>query len=130
MAKGWSSAMRAVSRKGYWRESDARPVVEAWRMSGQSVEEFATMHGLGARRLRRWAKRLGQARARISEPSAKLALMKLRFHPVEVVGGERPARSSAMVIERADEWRVRVPAGFAAEDLERVLQVLSGRDRC
>lgn len=130
MARGWSPAMRMASRKGYWRERDARLVVEAWRASGRSIEDFAVAHGLGARRLSRWARRLGAPRARTPEPSAKPAPMKLHFHPVELVGGERSLRDAAIEIVLGGEWRVRVPSGFGAEDLERVLHVLAGRSRC
>jgi hypothetical protein len=61
MARGWSSATQMASRKGYWRERDARLVFEAWRASGQSLEDFAVAHGLGVQRLSRWARRLGAA---------------------------------------------------------------------
>jgi hypothetical protein len=55
--------------------------------------------------------------------------VKLHFHPVEFVGGNRPACDSAIEIVLAGEWRVRAPGGFAAEDLEWVLNVLAGRSR-
>jgi hypothetical protein len=127
MPKSLSAVMRTVSRKGYWRERDARLVVEAWRASGQSAEDFAAEHGLRAHRLSRWGRRLGQPRRRPPEPPAKPAPVKLHFHPVELVGGERSVRDIAIEISLAGKWRVRVPSGFAAEDLERVLQVLAGR---
>jgi hypothetical protein len=129
MAKGWSLAMRTASRKGYWRERDARLVVEAWRASGRSLEEFATAHGLVARRLSRWARRLDEVGPGVSATGP--AAMKLHFHPVELVGGgERPARGGVIEVEGAEGWRVRVPSGFAVEDLDRVLDVLAGRNRC
>lgn len=129
MSKGWSLAMRTASRKGYWRERDARLVVDAWRASGRSIEEFATAHGLVGRRVSRWARRLGEPGPGVS--TRRPAATKLHFHPVELVGGgERPVRGGVIEVEAADGWRVRVPSGFAVEDLARVLDVLAGRNRC
>jgi hypothetical protein len=127
MPKSLSPSMQTVSRKGYWREAEARLVVQAWRASGQSVEDFAAAHGLRGRRLSRWTRRLGQPRRRPSEPQTKPSPVKLHFHPVELVRGDQSVRDVAIEISLGEKWRVRVPSGFAAEDLERVLQLLAGR---
>lgn len=128
MAKDRSLAVRTALRKRYWRERDAGLVVEAWRTSGQGLESFARAHGIGARRVSRWARRLGgEARSVDAAPSSSRTL---HFHPVELVRSNRRVGDAAIEVVLADGWRVRVPAGFAAEDLERVLHVLDGRDRC
>ena len=41
----------AVVGRRYWREAEARVVVEAWRASGESLAGFARRHGLGAPRI-------------------------------------------------------------------------------
>ena len=42
----------------YWTETDGRRAVEAWRRSGESGAAFARRHGVSAKRLRWWSKRL------------------------------------------------------------------------
>lgn len=44
-----------------------------------------------------------------------------------IVEGQRGERPEAIELVLVDGRRVRVPEGFAAEDLERVLAVLEGR---
>jgi transposase-like protein len=101
-------------RRRYWREADARAVVEAWRRSGESVASFARRHGLKRRRLSPWVSRV-EARERA-----------VRFHPVRLVGGNAGVRHEAIEVVLVDGRRVRVPAGSAASDLKRVLAVLEG----
>jgi hypothetical protein len=72
------------------------------------------------RRLSRWASRLEG-----SEVSA------MRFHPVRLAaggGGQPDART--IEIELGGGQCVRVPCGFEAEDLRRVLAVLEQAARC
>lgn len=117
------SEIQQVAARGYWREGEARVVVEAWQRSGESLAAFARSHGIGRRRLERWARRLGG-------PDGSI-----RFHRVRLV--ERRPTSDAVhdggapiEIEWAPGRRVRVFPGFSAEDLGRVLEVLEGRERC
>jgi transposase-like protein len=117
------SAVREVAAQRYWREGQARVVVEAWRRSGESLAAFARAHGIGRRRLERWARRLGVTGGGI------------RFHRVQLVerrGSASDARGGGapIEIEGASGRRVRVFPGFAAEDLGRVLEVLEGRQKC
>ncbi len=127
MANGRLAAWRAVARKGYWRDADARLVLGAWRTSGQTICSFAAAHGLRAPRLVRWAARLGvsQSLPRKGSEQQSTSAVKLRFHPVEVVGGGG-VRWDVIELVLVDGRRVRVPAGFAAEDLARLLGVLQG----
>jgi hypothetical protein len=117
MASGKEGGVARVAGLRYWRAADARVVVDAWRGSGEALGAFAERHGLHARRLSRWAKRLEEA----AEP--------VRFHPVRVVDrSEAEARGAASLeIVVSEGLRVRVGSGFAAEDLERVLDVLEAR---
>lgn len=132
MAAGISAtAAAAAAGKSYWREADARHVVEAWRRSGQSLSRFAAAQGVKAARLARWASRLGKrAVGARGHGSAGPARLKLRFHPVELVGNATAFETSAIEVVLLDGRRVRVAAGFASDDLERVLRVLEERSRC
>ena len=117
MASGRNGDVARVAGLRYWRGAEARVVVDAWRRSGEGLGAFAERHGLHPRRLSRWAKRLEEA----AEP--------VRFHPVRVVHrSEVEARGDApLEIVLGERHRVRVASGFAAEDLERVLDVLEAR---
>jgi hypothetical protein len=44
--------------RGYWSETEGRRAVHAWRRSGESSAAFARRHGIRARRLVWWSKRL------------------------------------------------------------------------
>jgi len=109
-------AVARVAAGRYWRAADARIVVEAWRASGEGLGAFAKRYGINRRRLGRWAGELG--------PKAEETVA---FHPVRLVAAARPAQGGEPIeIELGEGVRVRVPGGFAAEDLERVLGVLAG----
>jgi len=112
------NALRQVAKLGYWRESDARVLIEAWRATGESLAGFAKRHGVKPRRLTRWIQQL--------EESAVPAL-----HPVRLV--ERSATiggGGAIELRLAEGTRVFVPPGFTADDLRRVLAVLVESARC
>jgi len=119
-AQDRSVELARVARKSYWRATDARIVLRAWRQSGQSQARFAQQYGLDPKRIGRWASRLAPA-----EP-AQGAAAPLRFHPVHVVQPIGGVAESAWAVEIALESgrTVRVPAGFAADDLARAMAVL------
>lgn len=114
MASRKNAAVARVAALRYWRARDARLVVEAWKQSGEPLGTFVERYGLHARRVRRWATQLEEQ----AEP--------VRFHPVQLVQGTDGDRrdGESLEIVLGTGCTVRVPAGFAAEDLERVLEVL------
>lgn len=122
MPRREEEVQRVAEGRGYWREDDARVVVEAWRASEISVAAFARRYGLSPRRITRWAKRLDE------DSSA------VRFHPVRVVTstamptplGDSP--SIEIVLEGG--LRVRVPAGVDPSELRQVLDVVVEHSRC
>lgn len=116
MARKGSVAEVAVRR--YWRESEARVMVEAWRNSGESLPEFARRHRVDRRRVARWAGRVDG-----SEPAP------VRFHPVRLAEHDSGG-GSAIEIHLGGGPRVRVLPGFQTEDLRRVLAVLDARRPC
>lgn len=116
MAKNAGVAEVAVRR--YWREAEARVMVEAWRHSGESLAGFARRHGVAPRRVARWAGRVeGRAPALV------------RFHPVRLAHHDGGG-GAVIEIHLVGGQRVRVPAGVQAEDLRRVLAVLDSGPSC
>lgn len=114
---GKIEAVVRVAEGRYWRDGDARIVVEAWQASGEGLGAFAKRYGIHPRRVRRWASQLG----------GKAEAAAVVFHPVRLVAAARPAEPGALIeIVLGEGVIVRVPGGFAAEDLERVLGVLAG----
>jgi hypothetical protein len=109
--------LAAVARRAYWREHDARPVVTAWRRSGESLSQFAARLGVDRRRLSRWA-------VRLERPTSGA----MRFVPVRVSAEHTDARrgdvAGGIEIAWRDGRRIRVAPGFATDDLRRVLSVL------
>ena len=119
---GRKPTVGVVAASGYWRESTARVMVDAWRASGETVATFARRHGVDRRRLARWVRRVEGTTGEVVVP----------FHPVRVVGGGAEARVSDAPIEIAvgRGYQVRVPRGFEGEDLRRVLAVLALSGAC
>lgn len=111
--------VRLVAKRRYWREAEARVVVEAFWRSGETLSGFARRHGLKRGRLSRWVERLGEG-----EES-------LRFHPVRLVEDRGASGGGAAIeIELLGGQRVRVPRGFESEELRRVLAVLEVAGSC
>jgi hypothetical protein len=110
MAK--TGVTQAKGAGGYWREAEAQAVVAAWRESGETLTTFARQRGVPPRRLARWARRLGGAKRGAA----------VRFHPVRLVAPA--AREARIEIVLGGGVEVRVPSGFAVEDLRRVLAVV------
>jgi hypothetical protein len=110
--------VREVAQRRYWRAAEGRIVVEAWRGSGERLASFARRHGLSRKRVAWWASRLEGRR-----PAA------VRFHPVRLVGGGS-IDGAALELEVEHGWRLRLPRGFEAEELRRVLAVLEERSGC
>lgn len=115
MEEGRTGGISDVLKKSRWRETDARAVVGAWEGSGKSLSGFAREHGLERNRLSRWTSRLKAGES-------------VRFHLARLVEGRRGGEGAdAIELVLLDGRRVRIPAGFAASDLERVLAVLEDR---
>jgi transposase-like protein len=116
-----SAEVARITERGYWTEEDARVVVEAWVESGETMAWFARRHGVQAKRVARWVRRLQESEGRA--PSG--------YYPVRVVSGRDAdsgrVKSGIELVRRS--WRVRVAPGFVAEDLERVLEVVERRGR-
>lgn len=110
-------SVAAVAESRYWRVSEARLVVAAWRRSGETLHRFAQRYGVDPGRVGRWVKRL---EAREEKPM---------FHPVRVVA--RPmAGQEPYELLVPNGTRIRVPVGFDDVELARLLAVVSGEREC
>src|SRR5690606_26312583 len=76
----------------YWSEDEGRRAVEAWRRSGETATAFARRHGLRAKRLVWWSKRLAASKTPVT----------VSFAPAVV------ANSDVVAV-------IRTPSGIAIE---------------
>ena len=118
-----SDEVRRLARRRYWRETDARRVVDAWRQSEASAAAFARRYQLDPKRILRWAKDLDTP-----------ARSTVRFHPVRVVErGDAVAVTVAppiVEIVLLGGRRVRVPPGVDLSELRRILDVVEDAPTC
>ena len=89
----------------YWREPEARRVIDAWRQSGESVAAFGRRHGINVKRLRWWSQRLATSERAIrrTQCSTSESRTLVSLVPATIVG----AGELAAVI--------RGPGGIAVE---------------
>ena len=115
MAHKTDEAIRRIAKRQRWRADDARVVVEGWLRSGESLSDFAGRHGLRGERISRWA-------SRVEKPESN----GLSFHRVRLVEAQdrRLQDREAIEVVLTDGRLVRVPRGFAPEELQQVLRVL------
>jgi len=98
----------------YWQQEDAAVVLDAWRQSGLPRAVFARQWGLSDSRLGRWAQRLA------AEGTGAT------FHPVRVVDAQHVAQQAEWAGDvQCGPMVVRVPLGFAADEVTRLLRVVA-----
>jgi hypothetical protein len=119
MAKAGRSSSRRRNR-GEWQE-----LIEQWHRSGQSVGVFCADQDLRVSTFSWWRWRLGSDQALESTPEPPLAVEAgswLRWSaPASVPGGEEAV---AFELRWSDGLTLRVPQGFDASALARLLSVL------
>jgi hypothetical protein len=96
-------------------------MAEALARSGLTAVEFASRHGIGVWRVRRWSQDrrpplVGKAALAVVKPSPAV-----RFAPVRIAGGTAAAGTLEVVVGRAV---VRVGRDFDADLLRRVVLAL------
>ena len=111
-------------------------VLERWRASGRSLRSFALSSGVSEPGLRYWQRRLappppaGRAARRPGSGNSGGPLHPQSMIPVKIVAVEEARVSLKAGAEPCIELHlvsgveVRVPSGFSAEDLRRLLEVL------
>jgi hypothetical protein len=113
--EGGRSLRKALS-SSYWRDSQARLVLDAWQESGLSLKAFADRHGIGRSRLQRWKTQLESDRA-------------VTFHPVQVVldpaaqEDVSPDSNGHVELVLRNGRRIAVGRGFDVAALERLVEV-------
>ena len=101
--------------------------VQRWRRSGQTAREFAAAIGVKPATLTYWAWRV-KREERDAQPRRRGAGEVGAKHPfVEVIVDEPP--HDGFVLELSDGRRLRIPAGFEAAALTRLLAALEGARR-
>ena len=105
-------------KRPYWRKQDAERVFAELQASGLSTAAFARRHAIAPAKLHRWRTRLG------SEPSAAA------FIPVVADCLVPPAGSADVELVLGDGVLIRVPRGFCAQTLSRLLVVLGAETPC
>ena len=103
-----------------WTEEDARNVLAALERSGKSVPVFATERGLDAQRLYSWRRRFGAVAKGDTTTFRELTVRPSSPVPVE----------SQFEISFPSGVHVRVPVGFDAASLARLLDVLTQARVC
>lgn len=96
--------------------------VGQWRRSGLTATEFGRRSGVNAGTLSHWAWRLGRERREEAPGARRTVGLEAPAALLEIVGAE--IRDGAFQIELGNGRRVRVPASFNAQALERLLGVL------
>jgi transposase-like protein len=120
MARRRMDVISEVVRRRRWREADAQIVLRVSRESGMSLSRFAREHGVQPARIWRWSARLGE------QSNGSVV-----FHPVRLIRSSNGDHNPGIIeVILPDGRRVRVPEGFAAADLARVLAVLEGAVSC
>jgi transposase len=109
-----------MATRAEWADRVAR-----WEASGLSAAAFAAREGLAAKRLVWWRWKL---RSSPMTPSVTA----IDFLPARIVDASSrlPSAASPIEIVLPNGRVVRVPAGFDAAELERVLAVAAGPDAC
>jgi transposase len=106
-------------------------LVKRWRRSGQTAREFADSAGVNAGTLAHWAWRLkregkGGNERPVKRGSSSAPARERRSFVELIVDGPEDGR---FLLELGDGRRLRIPAGFDAAALGRLLTVLGG-DAC
>ena len=105
-----------------------RRLVAEQEASGQSVRDFACARGLSAWSLYGWRSRLGRTRPRRRSGAGEGGADAIQLVPVDLVddahmGVDRSGAELEVVVD--DRVRVRVPRGFDAGELARLLAVVA-----
>ncbi|CAG0944705.1 hypothetical protein GPROT2_02794 [Gammaproteobacteria bacterium] len=112
------------ANRGRWQVE-----VEGWRASGRTLTEWARERGLSRDALEYWKRRIPAKPSRQGRPP--LTLIPVRPARPAASRGDLPRSSQCAPIELVDArrpaLRIRLPAGFDAESLACVLDVLESR---
>lgn len=106
---------------GKWSEVEARGILEAFKRSGLSMQQFATERGIVPQRLRWWKFRL-ETTDRVVQLAAKEELPAVV--PVRVKGA---ARGEPVTVLLRTGHMLKVSHGFDEDAFARVVALLEAR---
>jgi transposase-like protein len=120
-----------------WSKAEGTRVAEVWRRSGTSRAAFARHYGIPVHRLYYWIANTAENPGRGAPHRPPHAVV--RFHPVRVVREVVPEVVPEVMRTREDADRgataapieirsIRVPHGWAPEELRAVLRALDSLD--
>ncbi len=119
-----SKKLREVAESRYWRREDAHVVVAAWHASGDTLAEFAREWSLNPTRVSRWAAQLDG-----SKEDAEISFVPVRIAEAAAAAALRPTTRWVGEVCHGD-FVVRVPLGFATDEMARLLAVVAEVERC
>ena len=102
--------------RGSEREANARGMLRRWKASGLSQAAFCRRAGISTVTLGRWLREFGDG-----EGGSRGGFVEVRLGP--------STAAAAYDLELASGRHLRIPAGFDASELDRLLAVL-GRVAC
>ena len=105
-------------------ETKWRRVVQEQEQSGQTVKAFAAYRGVSLYTLYWWRSRLSRQSAATSAPPAAPALVQIAVRDDRRFCDDAKPRTAAFEVNLRDDLMIRVPAGFDAGDLRRLLEAL------
>jgi hypothetical protein len=109
--------LAAAARSVYWSETEGRLAVTAWIESGESATEFGEKHGLSARRLQWWKRRLGA----VTTTASPRWTNTVELVPIRVIPGDDRDERIEIVVGM---FRIRIPNGVNQDALRTVVEVL------
>jgi hypothetical protein len=123
--------LQRIVKLRYWKRREAEVVVSEWRQSGKTVGGFCRHWKIDDNRLARWIHLL-------EHPACESETTSMTFHRVQLSesapvadNSQEPAVDSPWVAElRHSSWAVRVPYGFKAPELKRLLGVIMEVPSC
>lgn len=124
-----SKKLREVVESRYWRREDAEVVVAAWRASGDTMAGFAREWSLNPNRISRWATELAGG----EEEETAVSFLPVRVvEPTEARVAVEPAEPASHWVGEVcrGDFVVRVPLGFAADEMARLLAVVAEVEPC
>lgn len=102
-----------------WSAAQARRELEAWRASGLSQQRWCKQRGVSLSRLRYWTAEEQRSDGFQTDRLDSVVRLSLK-------GAASPTSTSpTLELEVEGRYRVRVPVGFDAQTLERLLTVLA-----
>ena len=105
--------VQRIAKQRVWSEGEGKRIMAAWRRSGESRAAFGRRYGIPVHRLYYWLTKAGPRRS-VTERGP------VPFHPVRVLPERLDAGRTAPIEIRV----IRVPRGFAPEELRAVLAAL------